>query len=53
MSANEINDLVDALSIRAKVIEPATSSAPDLCDPKDQDVLGTLLRRCTPVLPIT
>lgn len=43
LSASEIDDLVDALSIQAEVIEPATSSTPDLRDPKDQDVLGTLL----------
>jgi putative PIN family toxin of toxin-antitoxin system len=43
LSASEIDDLVDALSIQAEVIEPAASSTPDLRDPKDQDVLGTLL----------
>lgn len=43
LSASEIDDLADALSIQAEVIEPATSSTPDLRDPKDQDVLGTLL----------
>lgn len=43
LGASEIDDLADALSIRAEVIEPATSSTPDLRDPKDQDVLGTLL----------
>lgn len=43
LSASEIDDLVDALSIQAEVIEPATSSTPDLRDPNDQDVLGTLL----------
>lgn len=34
---------MDALSIQAEVIEPAPGSEPDLRDPKDQDVLGTLL----------
>ena len=43
LSASEIDDPVDALSIQAEVIEPATASAPDLRDPKDHDVLGTLL----------
>lgn len=43
LSASEIDDLVDALSIQAELIEPATSSTPDLRDPNDQDVLGTLL----------
>lgn len=43
LSASEIDDLADALSIQAEVIEPAASSTPDLRDPKDHDVLGTLL----------
>ena len=43
LSASEIDDLVDALSIQAEVIEPATGSTPDLRDPKDEDVLGTLI----------
>ncbi len=43
LSASEIDDLVDALSIQAEVIEPTTGSAPDLRDPKDEDVLGTLI----------
>lgn len=42
LRASEIDDLVDALSIQTQVIEPATGSAPDLRDPKDEDVLGTL-----------
>jgi putative PIN family toxin of toxin-antitoxin system len=43
LSASEIDDLVDALSIEAEVIEPATGSTSDLRDPKDEDVLGTLI----------
>jgi len=43
LSASEIDDLVDALSIQAEVIEPTTGSTPDLRDPKDEDVLGTLI----------
>lgn len=43
LSASEIDDLVDALSIQAELIEHATSSTPDLRDQKGQDVLGTLL----------
>lgn len=43
LSASEIDDLVDALSIQAEVIEPATGSTSDLRDPKDEDVLGTLI----------
>lgn len=43
LRASEIDDLVDALSIQAESIEPATGSTPDLRDPKDEDVLGTLI----------
>ena len=43
LSASEIDDLVDALSIQAELIEPAPGSEPELRDPNDQSVLGTLL----------
>jgi len=39
----EIDDLVDALSIQAEIIEPLPSVEPDLRDIGDQAVLGTLL----------
>jgi putative PIN family toxin of toxin-antitoxin system len=39
----EIDDLVDALSIQAEVIEPLPGLEPDLRDGDDQPVLGTLL----------
>ena len=39
----EIDDLVDALSIQAEIIEPLPSVEPDLRDAADQPVLGTLL----------
>jgi len=39
----EIDDLVDALSIQAEVIEPLAGVEPDLRDVGDQPVLGTLL----------
>lgn len=39
----EIDDLVDALSIQAEVIEPLPGVEPDLRDDYDQPVLGTLL----------
>ena len=39
----EIDDLVDALSIQAEVIEPLPGVQPDLRDVDDQPVLGTLL----------
>lgn len=42
MSA-EIDDLVDALSIQAEVIEPLIGLEQDLRDFEDQPVLGTLL----------
>ena len=39
----EIDDLMDALSIQAEIVEPQSSDEPDLRDPGDQPVLGTLL----------
>lgn len=43
LTAAEIDDLVDALSIQAEVIEPLPGVEPDLRDINDQPVLGTLL----------
>ena len=43
LSATEIDDLVDALSIQAEVIAPMPGGEPDLRDAEDQPVLGTLL----------
>lgn len=39
----EIDDLVDALSIQAEIVEPSSILEPDLRDADDQPVLGTLL----------
>ena len=39
----EIEDLVDALSIQAEIIEPVSCAEPDLRDVDDLPVLGTLL----------
>ncbi len=43
LTAAEIDDLVDALSIQAEVIEPLPGAQPDLRDTDDQPVLATLL----------
>ena len=43
LTSAEIDDLVDALSIQAEVIEPLPGTEPDLRDMDDQQVLGTLL----------
>ena len=43
LTAAEIDDLVDALSIQAEVIEPTPGAQPDLRDADDQTVLATLL----------
>ncbi len=43
LNAAEIDDLVDALSIQAEVIDPLPGIGPDLRDAKDQPVLATLL----------
>lgn len=39
----EIDDLVDALSIQAEIIDPLPGTDPNLRDINDQPVLGTLL----------
>ena len=43
LTTAESDDLVDALSIQADVIEPAPGAQPDLRDSDDDPVLGTLL----------
>lgn len=43
LTAAEIDDLVDALSIQAEVVEPLPGAEPDLRDVADRPVLGTLL----------
>ncbi len=43
LSATEIDELVDILSIQAEVIEPAPGHDPALTDFNDQPVLGTLI----------
>ena len=43
LSATEIDDLVDALSIQAETVEPLPGVDPDLRDAADLPVLGTLL----------
>jgi len=42
-NANEIDDLIDALSIQVELVEPAAVDEPELADPNDQPVLGTLI----------
>ena len=43
LSAVEIEDLVDILSIQAEIVDPLPNQTPDLSDPNDLPVLGTLL----------
>ena len=43
LTSAEIDDLVDALSIQAEIIEPLPETSAKLRDAKDQPVLGTLL----------
>jgi predicted nucleic acid-binding protein len=43
LTSAEIEDLVDALSLQAEVIEPLPVAEADLRDLDDQPVLGTLL----------
>jgi uncharacterized protein len=44
LSGPEVEDLVDALSIQAELLEPAPNADPDLRDGADAPVLGTLLQ---------
>ena len=43
LSANEIDDLIDALAIQAEVVGPEIVLDPELTDGSDQPVLGTLM----------
>ena len=43
LTAAEIDDLVDALSIQAELVEPVPGIDPELRDADDQPVLATLL----------
>lgn len=43
LSAVEIEDLVDILSIQAELVDPLPNREPELRDENDQPVLGTLL----------
>lgn len=43
LSAVEIEDLVDILSIQVEIVDPLPNQTPDLRDPNDLPVLGTLL----------
>ena len=43
LTAAEIDDLVDVISIQAETIAPLPDTEPDLRDLDDQPVLGTLL----------
>lgn len=47
LSAAEVDDLVDSLSILAEMIEPAPMHDPALTDLNDQPVLGTLIAALT------
>lgn len=43
LSAAEIEDLVDILSIQAEIVDPLPNHEPELRDENDRPVLGTLL----------
>jgi len=43
LGPNDIDDLIDALSIQAELVEPETIAEPALSDSADQPVLGTLI----------
>ncbi len=43
LSANEIDDLIDTLSIQAELVEPEAVNEPEIADVNDRAVLGTLI----------
>lgn len=43
LGVGDIDDLVDAFSIQAELVEPEAISDPELTDANDQPVLGTLI----------
>ena len=43
LSAAEIDDLIDILSIQVEILEPTTPNEPELRDSNDLPVLGTLI----------
>jgi putative PIN family toxin of toxin-antitoxin system len=43
LSASEIDDLIEILSIQAEILEPVTPNEPELRDGNDLPVLGTLI----------
>lgn len=43
LSAAEIEDLIDTLSIQAELVEPEAIDEPELADANDRPVLGTLV----------
>ncbi|MDN5848221.1 MAG: PIN domain-containing protein [Nitrococcus sp.] len=43
LGPNDIDDLIDALSIQADLVEPESVAEPGLTDAADQPVLGTLI----------
>jgi putative PIN family toxin of toxin-antitoxin system len=42
-AAGEIEDLIDALSIQAELVDPEAIDEPELADANDRPVLGTLI----------
>jgi putative PIN family toxin of toxin-antitoxin system len=43
LNAQQIDDLIDILSVKAEIVEPSTTNEARLRDPNDQPILGSYL----------
>ncbi len=43
LNAQQIDDLIDILSVKAEIVEPSTTNEARLRDPNDQAILGSYL----------
>lgn len=43
LNAQQIDDLIDILSVKAEIVEPSTANEARLRDPSDQAILGSYL----------
>ena len=46
LNAQQIDDLIDILSVKAEIIEPLTANEARLRDPNDQAILGSYAAAC-------
>ncbi len=46
LNAQQIDDLIDILSVKAEIVEPLTTNEARLRDPNDQAILGSYAAAC-------